>query len=80
VEQQLDGLLNRRHSVVMEAPELLALAKDWRQDLTASNTEALAATLAQLGQTARQVLVASLDASIAKVGSQRLGEITGSAE
>jgi len=34
----------------------------------------LARTLAQLQATARQVLVAALDASIARLGRERLGE------
>ncbi len=48
---------------------------DWRDDLDADRARELAAALAQLQTTARQVLVASLDASIARLGRERLGEL-----
>ncbi|MEO6627274.1 MAG: MerR family transcriptional regulator [Aquihabitans sp.] len=48
---------------------------DWRDDLDSDRTRELARTLAQLQATARQVLVASLDASVARLGRDRLGEL-----
>jgi DNA-binding transcriptional MerR regulator len=48
---------------------------DWRDDLDTDQARVLATTLAQLQATARQVLVASLDASVARLGRERLGEL-----
>ena len=48
---------------------------DWRSRLDNEDARALAATLAQLQATARQVLVAALDASVARLGRERLGEL-----
>ena len=48
---------------------------DWREDLDTGQTRELAKTLAQLQVTARQVLVASLDASVARFGRERLAEL-----
>lgn len=48
---------------------------NWRDDLDSNRTRELATTLAQLQATARQVLVASLDASVAHLGRERLGEL-----
>lgn len=50
------------------------LPDGWREGLDRERADALAATLAQLQATARQVVAASLDASIARQGSRRLGE------
>jgi DNA-binding transcriptional MerR regulator len=50
---------------------------DWQQGLDTARTRDLAATLAQLQSTARQVLVAALDASVARLGRERLGELVG---
>lgn len=46
--------------------------RDWQKDLDTESAHALAATLARLQTSARQVLVAALDASVAKVGRERL--------
>ncbi len=47
----------------------------WRDGLDSDRTRQLATTLAQLQATARQVLVAALDASVARLGRERLGEL-----
>jgi DNA-binding transcriptional MerR regulator len=62
----------RRFIAVFE--EHLAPA-DWQQDLDAERAHELAVTLARLQLTARQVLVAALDASVARLGRERLGEL-----
>ena len=49
--------------------------EDWRSGLGADEARELATTLAQLQATARQVLVAALDASVARLGRERLGEL-----
>ncbi len=46
--------------------------KDWQTDLDTGRARELAATLARLQATARLVLVAALDSSVAKVGRERL--------
>ena len=46
--------------------------KDWKSDLDTARARELAATLARLQATARLVLVAALDASLARVGRERL--------
>jgi DNA-binding transcriptional MerR regulator len=51
------------------------LPDDWRTDLDDARTRELAATLVRLKHTAALVLDAALDASIAKVGAQRLAEL-----
>lgn len=48
---------------------------DWRDDLDAETAAALARTLAQLQATARQVVAAALDRSIARLGRDRLGAL-----
>jgi DNA-binding transcriptional MerR regulator len=48
---------------------------DWRTDLGSDEARALAATLTRLRATARQVLVASLDGSVARLGRERLGQL-----
>jgi DNA-binding transcriptional MerR regulator len=48
---------------------------DWRTDLDSDDSRALAETLARLQVTARQVLVASLDGSVARRGRERLGRL-----
>jgi DNA-binding transcriptional MerR regulator len=55
--------------------EQYLLPDDWRKDLDGDHVRELAATLARLHQLAGQVLATALDSSIAKVGSQRLGEL-----
>jgi DNA-binding transcriptional MerR regulator len=51
------------------------LSGDWRVDLDEERTRALATTLVQLKHTAAEVLAAGLDASIAKIGGQRIAEL-----
>jgi DNA-binding transcriptional MerR regulator len=46
---------------------------DWKQDLATHEARELAQTLARLQTTARQVLAAALDASLARLGRERLG-------
>jgi DNA-binding transcriptional MerR regulator len=48
---------------------------DWQEGLSSDRARELAATLAQLQATARQVLVAALDASVARLGRERLSEL-----
>lgn len=47
---------------------------DWQEGLDTDEARQLAETLAQLQATARQVLLAALDASVARLGRERLGE------
>jgi len=56
------------------------LPSDWSHGLDGARTAELAATLRQLQTTARQVVAAALDASIARQGSKRLGDFIPSAE
>ena len=48
---------------------------DWQESLDTDDARELARTLAQLQVTARQVLVAALDASVARLGRERLGQL-----
>jgi DNA-binding transcriptional MerR regulator len=48
---------------------------DWRQGLDSEQARELANSLARLQSTARQVLAAALDASVARLGRERLGEL-----
>jgi hypothetical protein len=48
---------------------------DWQSNLDTDETRALASTLARLQATARQVLAAALDASVARLGRERLGQL-----
>jgi DNA-binding transcriptional MerR regulator len=48
---------------------------DWRRGLGSDEARELAGTLARLRATARQVLAAALDASVARLGRERLGEL-----
>jgi DNA-binding transcriptional MerR regulator len=48
---------------------------DWKRSLDSDEARKLATTLAELKANARQVLVAALDASIARIGRERLGEL-----
>lgn len=48
---------------------------DWQENLDTEKARDLARTLAQLHATARQVLAAALDASVARLGRERLGEL-----
>lgn len=54
--------------------EYLAPA-DWQASLDTDETRELARTLARLQVNARQVLVAALDASVARLGRERLGRL-----
>lgn len=49
--------------------------EDWQDGLDTDGARELATTLAQLQATARQVLLAALDASVARLGRERLGEL-----
>lgn len=49
--------------------------ENWQDGLDTAQTRELATTLAQLQATARQVLIAALDASVARLGRERLGEL-----
>lgn len=51
---------------------------DWRDALTSEGAVELAGMLAQLQRTARQVLVAAADDSLARAGRERLGELVAS--
>jgi DNA-binding transcriptional MerR regulator len=48
---------------------------DWRRALDTEEARELAHTLARLQSTARQVLAAALDASVARLGRERLGAL-----
>jgi hypothetical protein len=48
---------------------------DWQRGLSTEDARELARTLARLQSTARQVLAAALDASVARVGRERLGAL-----
>jgi DNA-binding transcriptional MerR regulator len=51
------------------------LPDDWREELDAERTRDLATTLARLQHLAGQVVLAALDASVARVAKQRLAEL-----
>lgn len=53
---------------------------DWQINLDSDRARALAGTLAQLQATAKQVLAAALDASVARLGRERLGELLANLE
>ncbi len=48
---------------------------DWQSGLDTEAARGLARTLARLQSTARQVLAAALDASVSRLGRERLGEL-----
>ena len=48
---------------------------DWQHGLSTEDARELARTLARLQSTARQVLAAALDASVARLGRERLGDL-----
>ena len=48
---------------------------DWQTTLDTGRARVLAQTLAKLQATARQVLAAALDASVARLGRERLGDL-----
>ena len=49
--------------------------EDWRQDLDTDQARDLALVLARLQASARQIVAAALDASLARLGRERLGEL-----
>lgn len=51
------------------------LSDDWQRDLDRERASELASTLARLRTTARQVMAAALDASIARHGAERLAQL-----
>jgi hypothetical protein len=50
---------------------------DWEDGLGTDEARALAETLARLHATARVILTAALDASLARLGRERLGALVG---
>jgi DNA-binding transcriptional MerR regulator len=56
------------------------LPPDWKEGLDRKEADRLAGTLAQLQVTARQVVAAALDASIARQGTRRFGEVLAAAQ
>ncbi len=68
---QTDEIANRFITVF----ETHLAPKNWQRNLTDAKVERLAGTLAQLQVNARQVLVAALDASVARLGRERLGQL-----
>ncbi len=48
---------------------------DWQSELDTDTARSLATSLAQLQATARQIIDAALDASLARVGRERLGKL-----
>jgi DNA-binding transcriptional MerR regulator len=66
-----DGIANRFIAVFEDH----LLPDDWRRDLTGGKAAELTRMLEQLRDAARQVLLAAFDASMARAGSRRLGEL-----
>lgn len=66
-----DGVAQRFISLFEEH----LLPSDWPRDLDHERTAELASTLAQLGQTAGQVVAAALDMSLAREGARRLAQL-----
>ncbi len=81
----LDGVLDEWEALVPHTDEIAErfvaifeahlAPNDWRNSLDDAEARALATALAQLQATARQVTLAALDASIARIGRERLGEL-----
>jgi len=81
----VDTILDEWESLVVHTDDIAErfitifethLAPDnWQEGLNTDEARALATTLAQLQATARQVLLASLDASVARLGRARLGKL-----
>lgn len=55
--------------------EIYLAPRNWQEGLDTDKARELATTLAQLQATARQVLLAALDSSVARLGRERLGEL-----
>jgi DNA-binding transcriptional MerR regulator len=80
-----DVILDEWESLVAHTDEIAArfvalfeshlAPADWRQGLGPDETRTLALTLARLQAIARQVLTAALDASVARLGRERLGHL-----
>jgi hypothetical protein len=73
------GSVDRNTDVIAEQfvdlfEEQLAPSR-WRDDLDDERAHELATTLAQLQVTARQVVAAALDASLRRIGRQRLTQL-----
>jgi DNA-binding transcriptional MerR regulator len=81
----LDVILDEWEALVAHtddiAPRFTALFEtylapaDWQRGLDTDEARELAHTLARLQSTARQVLAAALDASVARLGRERLGAL-----
>jgi DNA-binding transcriptional MerR regulator len=66
-----DGIADRFVSLF----ETQILPADWRTGLDGERARELAGTLDRLRRAAEQVMLAALDASIARIGAQRLAEL-----
>jgi DNA-binding transcriptional MerR regulator len=81
----LDVILDEWEALVAHTDDIAArfialfethlVPADWRTGLDTEQARELARTLARLQATARQVLAAALDASVARLGRERLGEL-----
>lgn len=81
----LDVILDEWESLIAQTDEIAnrfvglfeehLAPKNWQKNLTDKKVHALAETLAQLQVNARAVLAAALDASVARIGRERLGEL-----
>jgi DNA-binding transcriptional MerR regulator len=81
----LDVILDEWEALVVHTDDIAArfiglfethlAPADWREGLDTEQSRELAQALARLQATARQVLAAALDASIARLGRERLGEL-----
>lgn len=81
----LDVILDEWEALVVQTEDIAArfvslfethlAPADWRSGLDTERARELAQTLGRLQATARQVLAAALDASVARLGRERLGEL-----
>ena len=81
----LDVILDEWEALVVHTDDMAArfiglfetylAPADWRARLDTERARELAQTLGRLQATARQVLAAALDASVARLGRERLGEL-----
>jgi DNA-binding transcriptional MerR regulator len=81
----LDAILDEWEALVAHTDDIAArfiglfethlAPADWRAGLDTEQARELVQTLARLQATARQVLAAALDASMARLGRERLGEL-----
>jgi DNA-binding transcriptional MerR regulator len=81
----LDAILDEWEALVAHTDDIAArfiglfethlAPADWRAGLDTEQARELVHTLARLQATARQVLAAALDASMARLGRERLGEL-----